>query len=56
MIYVAVMVDKSLSIIRHVVGLDVNAYSWSVRAYGKDLPSLTSCCCLLLYNQFNLIC
>ncbi|MEM2385713.1 MAG: hypothetical protein QXO67_01910, partial [Candidatus Bathyarchaeia archaeon] len=41
MVYVAdgmaVAVDRALSIIRCVVGLNVDAYNWRVRAYGKDL-------------------
>ncbi len=30
-------VDRALGILKNVVGLNVDAYNWSVRAYGKDL-------------------
>ncbi|MGB9854441.1 MAG: hypothetical protein ACPLRY_06530 [Candidatus Bathyarchaeales archaeon] len=30
-------IERALGILRNVVGLDVDAYNWSIRAYGKDL-------------------
>ncbi|MGB9959813.1 MAG: hypothetical protein ACPLKQ_04765 [Candidatus Bathyarchaeales archaeon] len=30
-------VERALGILRNVVGLDVDAYNWSIRAYGKSL-------------------
>ncbi|MEM2911626.1 MAG: hypothetical protein QW146_03890 [Candidatus Bathyarchaeia archaeon] len=30
-------IERALGTLRNVVGLDVDAYNWSIRAYGKDL-------------------